>query len=75
MEKYRVAEIKVKSLYAQGMINESIDVALDVRRQLGFSTVKRKPVCKFIIMKEFLLVQRLLKKMTAEDIAALPELV
>jgi predicted ATPase len=34
-EKYRVSEIKVKSLLTVGKVNEAINAALDFRRQLG----------------------------------------
>ena len=74
MDKYQISEVKVKSLHAQGKVNESIDAALDFRRQLGLPTQQRKPVSNFIILREYLRVMRLLKRMTAEDIAALPEI-
>jgi len=73
-EKYRVSDIKVNSLLIRGKVNESIDAALDFRRQLGLSTVKKKPASKFAIMKECIRVVWLLKNKTAEDIANLPEL-
>ncbi|KAK1740394.1 putative AAA ATPase [Skeletonema marinoi] len=40
-EKFRVSEIKVKSLHNIGKFNESIDAALDFRRQLEFIRVKK----------------------------------
>ena len=73
-DKYRVTEVKVKSLFAQDKVNESIDVALDFRRQLGLPTLKRKRVSMFIILREYIRVMRLLKKMSVEDIINLPEL-
>jgi len=74
VEKYRVSEIKVKSLHAVGKVIESIDAALDFRRQLGLPTPQKKPASKFTIAREYMRVKRLLKKKTAEDIANLPEL-
>jgi len=73
-EKYRVTEIKAKSLHALGKPDESIAVALDFRRQLGLPTPKRKPASTFSILKNFMKVKRMLKNKSAEDIANLPEL-
>jgi predicted ATPase len=73
-EKYRVSDIKVRSLEAVGKHNESIDAALDFRRQLGLPTPQKKPASKFTIMRGYIRVQRLLKNKTAEDIANLHEL-
>eukprot|EP00985_Skeletonema_marinoi_P013694 scaffold6844_cov75-Skeletonema_marinoi.AAC.3 len=73
-EKYRVSDIKVKSLYSAGKFNESIDAALDFNRQLGLPTPQKKPASTFTIIREFIRVNRLLKNKTAEDIANLPEL-
>ena len=73
-EKYRVTEIKAKSLHALGKPDESIAVALDFRRQLGLPTPKRKPASTFSILKNFIKVKRMLKNKSAEDIANLPEL-
>ena len=73
-EKYRVSDIKVRSLHAVGKSRESLDAALDFRRQLGLPTPKKKPASKFTIMREYIRVKRLLKNKTAEDIANLHEL-
>ena len=73
-EKYRVSLIKVKSLFSAEKFHESIDAALDFRRQLGLPTLKRKPASKFTIIKEYIRVKRLLKNKTTEDIANLPAL-
>jgi len=73
-EKFRVSEIKVKSLQAVGKVNESINAALDFRRQLGLRTPKKKPASKFTIFKEYIRLKMLLKNRTAEDIANLHEL-
>eukprot|EP00984_Skeletonema_dohrnii_P012657 scaffold5163_cov81-Skeletonema_dohrnii-CCMP3373.AAC.1 len=73
-EKYRVSEIKVKSLHNIGKFNESINAALDFRRQLGLPTPKKKPASTFTIIREYIRVKRLLKNKTAEDIANLAEL-
>jgi len=73
-EKYKVSDIKVKSLEAEGKYNESIDAALDFRRQLGLPNPKKKPASKFTIMREYIRLKRLLKNRTAEDIANLHEL-
>ncbi len=73
-EKFRVSDIKARSLASAGKLSESIDVALDFRRQLGLPTLQKKPVSKFTIIREYLRVKRLLKNKTAEDIASLPAL-
>eukprot|EP00985_Skeletonema_marinoi_P015380 scaffold7927_cov80-Skeletonema_marinoi.AAC.1 len=73
-EKYRVSEIKVKSLHNIGKFNESIDAALDFNRQLGLPTLQKKPASKFTIIREYIRVKRLLKNKAAEDIANLPRL-
>eukprot|EP00984_Skeletonema_dohrnii_P024624 scaffold13772_cov154-Skeletonema_dohrnii-CCMP3373.AAC.5 len=73
-EKYRVSEIKVKSLLIAGKANESINAALDFRRQLGLPTPQKKAASKFTIIREYIRVKKLLKGKTAEDIANLPEL-
>eukprot|EP00985_Skeletonema_marinoi_P000794 scaffold299_cov113-Skeletonema_marinoi.AAC.1 len=73
-EKYRVSEIKVKSLIAVGKANEAINAALDFRRQLGLPAPQKKPASKFTVMREYIRVKKLLKNKTAEDIANLPEL-
>jgi len=69
-----VTDIKVKSLFSTEKFHECIDAALDFRRQLGLSIVKRKPASKFTIIKEYIRVKRLLKKKSAADIANLPML-
>jgi len=74
MESYRVSDIKVKSLLTVGKMNESIDAALEFRRQLGLPTPQRKPANKFTIIREYIRVNRLLKNKSAEDIANLPVL-
>eukprot|EP00984_Skeletonema_dohrnii_P002153 scaffold737_cov74-Skeletonema_dohrnii-CCMP3373.AAC.1 len=73
-EKYRVSDIKVKSLHNIGKYNESVNAALDFRRQLGLPTLQKKPASTFTIIREYIQVKRLLKNKTAEDIANLPEL-
>ncbi len=73
-EKFRVSDIKVKSLFSAEKYNESIDVALDFRRQLGLKTRQRKPASKFTIIKNYIRVKRLLNNKTAADIANLPML-
>ncbi len=73
-EKFRVSDIKVRSLFSAGKYNESIDVALDFRRQLGLPTLKKRPASKFTIIREYIRVKRLLKNKTAEDIADLSSL-
>jgi predicted ATPase len=73
-EKYRVSDIKVKSLLTVGKVNEAIYTALDFRRQLGLPTPQKKPASKFTIAREYIRVNKLLKNKTAEDIANLPGL-
>ena len=72
--KYRVTEVKVKSLYAQEKVNESIDVALDFRCQLGLPTLQRKRFSMRTVLGEYIQVMRLLKKMSVEEIVHCPDL-
>jgi len=71
-EKYRVSDIKVKSLFTVGEVGESINAAIEFIRQLGLPTPKK--TSNLTIMREYIRVKRLLKNKTAEDIANLPEL-
>ena len=73
-EKYRVSDIKVKSLLAAGKLSESTNAALEFIRQLGLPTPQKKSASKFTIMREYIRVKKLLKDKSAEDIANLPEL-
>eukprot|EP00985_Skeletonema_marinoi_P020607 scaffold12312_cov106-Skeletonema_marinoi.AAC.1 len=73
-EKYRVSEIKVKSLLTVGKVNESINAALEFRRQLGLPAPQKKPASKFTIIREYIRVKKLLKHKSAENIANLPDL-
>eukprot|EP00984_Skeletonema_dohrnii_P006894 scaffold2461_cov78-Skeletonema_dohrnii-CCMP3373.AAC.2 len=71
-EKYRVSDIKVKSLFTVGKVGESINAAIEFIRQLGLPTPQK--TSNLTIMREYIRVKRLLKNKTAEDIANLPEL-
>eukprot|EP00985_Skeletonema_marinoi_P000183 scaffold58_cov79-Skeletonema_marinoi.AAC.1 len=53
-EKYRVSEIKVKSLLTVGKANEAINAALDFRRQLGLPAPQKKAASKFTITREYI---------------------
>eukprot|EP00957_Ditylum_brightwellii_P148277 11289180-Ditylum_brightwellii.AAC.1 len=55
-EKYRVSEIKVKSLHNIGKFNESVNTALGFNRQLGLPTPKKKPASTLllIIIREYI---------------------
>ncbi len=74
IEKFTVFDIKVRSLFASEKWDETFDVALDFRRQLGLPTLKKKAASKFTIIREYIRVKRLLKSKTADDISNLPRL-
>jgi len=74
LDKFAVYEVKILTSNAAGMYGEAINTAFSFRKQLGLPTIKKKPVGKLMIMKEFIKTKRALGNMTAEDIASLPEL-
>jgi hypothetical protein len=75
-DKYKAYEVKI--LYVQEVLQnfqKSLDIAIDVRRQLGMQAPKNKPHSTLKIVYEFLKTNRALGKMTAEDLlASLPDL-
>eukprot|EP00985_Skeletonema_marinoi_P027532 scaffold22783_cov154-Skeletonema_marinoi.AAC.1 len=73
-EKFTVSDIEMKSFLAAGKVNEPTNVALEFIHQLGLPTPRKKPASKFIIIREYMRLKRLLKNKTAEDIANLPHL-
>lgn len=75
--KFQVFEVKVLAAQAAGDIDGvegSLNTALEVRKQLGLPAPPNKPASKIKILKEFIKTIRMLKGLSAEDIANLPEL-
>jgi len=73
-DKFVAYEVNCLAIYAAGDFMGAIDTAIDVRRQLGLSTFKNKPVNTLIIIKEFIKTKRTVGSRTAEEIANLPDL-
>ena len=75
VDKFRVYEVKVQAATAANELNVAIDTGLEFRRELGMPyNLKNKSVNTLVIIKEFIKTNRAVGKMTAEEIANLPEL-
>jgi len=73
-EKFRAYEVKILSLQASQRFNESINTALDVRRQLGLRSPSNKSASTLNTLKEYIKTRRVLKNRTADELVALPDL-
>ena len=73
-DKFKVYEVKILSLNTSGRFRESIDTALEFRRQLGLPAPKNKPASIVTVLAAFIKTNRALGARTAEDIASLPPL-
>ena len=67
-------EVKIRAAYAEAEFIEVINIAFDIRRQLGLHSPKNKPASPLIVIKEFIKINHALGNKTAEDIANLPNL-
>ena len=73
-EKFRVYEVKMLVEQGSGRHHESINLGIEVRRQLGLPTPPNKPVSKFSILAGYLKTSFALYGRTVEELAGLPEL-
>ena len=73
-DKFRATEIKILAEQAAGNNTNAISLALQLRKELGLTAMQNKPVSSLILLKEYHRTCRMLKNMSAQDIAALPEL-
>ncbi|KAL9186731.1 hypothetical protein ACHAXT_005969 [Thalassiosira profunda] len=72
--KFKANETKILALNVAGKWHESIETALDFRRQLGLKSFKNKPASTVTVLAAFFKTNRALGARTAEDIASLPPL-
>jgi len=73
-EKFRAYEVKILLLQASQRFDEAITTALDIRRQLGLKSPANKATSTATTLKEYIKTRRALKKLTSNDIVALPDL-
>lgn len=73
-DKFNAYEVKIRAAYAEAEFIEVINIAFDIRRQLGLHSPKNKPASPLIVIKEFIKINHALGNKTAEDIANLPNL-
>ncbi|KAL7537929.1 hypothetical protein ACHAXR_012069 [Thalassiosira sp. AJA248-18] len=73
-DKYKAYEIKMLAAQAESNFLESVDIGIEVRKQLGLRTPANKPASMLVILKEFFKTSRLLGKRTPEELASLPKL-
>ena len=73
-EKFRCYEIKMLAYETLGDNNLSLDLGIEVRKQLGFYTPPNKPVSNLSILTGYVKANYLLGKKTPEDLASLPQL-
>ena len=77
IDKYRVYEVKIQACDSAGRLHEAFNTGLEFRRLLlgsRGSRLRNRPANTFTIIKEFLKINHVLKNMTAEELANLPEL-
>lgn len=68
---FQAYEVKILAAQAANKFDEAIQVALEVRRQLGFKSIPKKPM-KVTILREFIKTNKAVKGRSAEELAALP---
>ena len=73
-DKATAYEVKIISSIVKYDYNMAINTAMHVRRELGLQAPANKSYSKLMVAKEIMKTNRLLKRYTAEDIAALPKL-
>jgi len=71
--KFRCYDVKIHALTAASDWAPIIDIGMDVRRQLGQPVMRNKPVPVWKIIKEYMKTDRMLKKVTSDDIATMPQ--
>ena len=73
-DKATTYEVKIISSIVKYDYNMAINTAMHVRRELGLQAPANKSYSKLMVAKELLRTNRILKRYTAEDVAALPKL-
>ena len=73
-DKATTYEVKIISSIVKYDYNMAINTAMHVRRELGLQAPANKSYSKLVVAKELLRTNRLLKRYTAQDMAALPKL-
>ena len=73
-QKFRCYEVKLLSGRAAGFIVETLNLGLEIRRQLGLYTPPNKPVSTIAILANFIKTNRALGKRSAQELANLPAL-
>ena len=72
--KFQCYEVKIRSLTAASDWASIIGIAMDVRKQLGLPVIKNKPVPLWKLMKEYAKTNKMLKRVTSDDIVTMPQL-
>jgi len=73
-QKFRCYEVKMLSGRAAGLIVETLNLGLEIRRQLGLYTPPNKPASTIAILANFIKTNRALGGRSAQDLASLPAL-
>ena len=73
-EKFRCYEIKMLAYETLGENNSSLNLGIEVRKQLGFYTPPNKPVSNLSIIAGYIKANYLLGNKTPEELASLPTL-
>ena len=71
MDKFKAFEVKILIAQTRNKFDEAIALALDLWQQLGNKPIPTR-VSKIAILKEYMKVNRAVKGMSSEDLAALP---
>ena len=66
--------MKIRALSAASDWDSILDIAMDVRKQLGLPVIKNKPVPLWKLMKEYAKTNKMLKRVTSDDIVTMPQL-
>jgi len=73
-DKANTYEAKIISSIVKYDYNMAINTAMHLRKELGLYAPSNRPYSKLVVAKELLKTSRIMKRYTAEDIAALPRL-
>ena len=73
-KKFVAYEVKIISSIIKFDYDMAIDTAMLVRKKLGLRAPANKPNSKLMVAKELFKTNRIMKRYSAEDIAALPKL-
>ena len=73
-QKFRCYEVKMLSDRAAGFFDETLNLGLEIRRQLGLNTAPYKPASTVVILANFIKTNRALGNRSAQELANLPAL-